>query len=176
MGFPCGSISVPNSVSFLIVISLLRYAKLVASVILKGPNSEVVSADQEFDVYRTGFHEFPPFWPSPSLVPAKASVLVGARKRLPVVEFGDFVRLNLREDEGAALCSICLQEIERRHEIREPTKCRHAFHRECLDGWVDEGHVTCPLCKTALFEGEEERSIVGDLRTTEANTNFFRDY
>ncbi|KAI6701923.1 hypothetical protein NL676_011059 [Syzygium grande] len=178
MGFPCGSISLPNSISLIILISLLRYAKHVASVILKRPSSEVVSADQEFDVYSTGFHEFSASWPSPSLVPATASVLAAAQKRLLVVEFGDFMRRwNLHADEGASLCAICLQEIERRHEIREPTKCRHAFHKECLDGWVDEGHVTCPLCRTALFEGEEERSSVGDLRTTErTNTYFFHDY
>lgn len=177
MGFSCGSISLPNSVSFVILISLLRDAKLVASVILKRPSSKVVLEDQEFDVHSTEFPEFLAFWPSPSLVPATARVLAGARKRLPVVEFGDFVRrLNLREDESAALCAICLQEIERRHQIREPTKCCHAFHRECLDGWVDEGHVTCPLCRTALFKGEEGRSSFGDLQTTETNTNFFRDY
>lgn len=164
MGFPCGSMSLPNSISFILLIGLLRYAKLMVRVILKRLSSEVVSADEEFDMYSSGFHEFPDFWPSPSLVPATASVQAGARKRLPVVEYGDFARrLNLCEDEGAALCAICLQEIGRRHEIREPTKCCHAFHRECLDGWVDEGHDTCPLCRTALFESEESE-ICGQQR------------
>lgn len=156
--------SLPNSISFILLIGLLRYAKLMVRVILKRLSSEVVSADEEFDMYSSGFHEFPDFWPSPSLVPATASVQAGARKRLPVVEYGDFARrLNLCEDEGAALCAICLQEIGRRHEIREPTKCCHAFHRECLDGWVDEGHDTCPLCRTALFESEESE-ICGQQR------------
>ncbi|KAF8033360.1 hypothetical protein BT93_D2078 [Corymbia citriodora subsp. variegata] len=143
--------SLPNSVSFIILISLLRYAKLVARVILKRPSSEVAWAYQELDVYSTESHEFPALWPSPSLVPPTPSLPAGSQNRLPVVEFGDFVRLNLCEDEGAALCAICLQEIERRHEIREPTK-------------------------TALFEGEEERSSVGNPWTSETNTYFFRDF
>ncbi|WP_422615257.1 RING finger domain-containing protein, partial [Corynebacterium parakroppenstedtii] len=31
------------------------------------------------------------------------------------------------------------------------TNCRHVFHRCCLDGWLDLGRMTCPLCRSPLL-------------------------
>ncbi|CAA6654480.1 unnamed protein product [Spirodela intermedia] len=30
-------------------------------------------------------------------------------------------------------------------------KCRHAFHRSCMDEWLDYGRSTCPLCRVPLL-------------------------
>ncbi|GIY82062.1 hypothetical protein CDAR_602851 [Caerostris darwini] len=43
-------------------------------------------------------------------------------------------------------CPICLE------QIWEPihTSCHHHFHEICIDKWVQEGHVTCPMCRSEL--------------------------
>lgn len=36
--------------------------------------------------------------------------------------------------------------------------CNHAFHYRCIGKWLAERSATCPLCKTELFDDEEEES------------------
>ncbi|KAL6291743.1 hypothetical protein ACE6H2_009253 [Prunus campanulata] len=40
--------------------------------------------------------------------------------------------------------------MEGSQAVREPCNCSHAFHRECLDVWIDEGQLTRPLCRSEL--------------------------
>ncbi|KAI3469064.1 hypothetical protein Pfo_025727 [Paulownia fortunei] len=95
---------------------------------------------------------------SPSLVPIPVHVVTAAIKnRVPLVQYQDFILRHQqqqdKEKESAELkvCSICLECIEWSHEIRELCNCSHLFHRECLDTWIDEGQVTCPLCRSMLL-------------------------
>ncbi|PIM99631.1 hypothetical protein CDL12_27874 [Handroanthus impetiginosus] len=94
---------------------------------------------------------------SPSLVPVPVQVVTTAIKnRVPIIQYHDFL-LRHKEEEGEEglcgekVCSICLECIEMKHEIRELCNCSHLFHRECLDTWIDEGQVTCPLCRSMLL-------------------------
>ncbi|PQQ04423.1 hypothetical protein Pyn_41098 [Prunus yedoensis var. nudiflora] len=48
---------------------------------------------------------------------------------------------------AAAAPSPCMEGSQ---AVREPCNCSHAFHRECLDVWIDEGQLTCPLCRSEL--------------------------
>ncbi|OVA04683.1 zinc finger protein [Macleaya cordata] len=52
--------------------------------------------------------------------------------------------------------------MERSHEIRELSNCCHVFHRECLDMWIDQYHLTCPLCRAKLVSCQREDQIVYD--------------
>uniref|UniRef100_N1R3Q6 Uncharacterized protein n=1 Tax=Aegilops tauschii TaxID=37682 RepID=N1R3Q6_AEGTA len=38
-----------------------------------------------------------------------------------------------------------------RHRVRELGNCAHAFHKACIDKWVDKGQATCPLCRALLL-------------------------
>ncbi|XP_051114623.1 brassinosteroid-responsive RING protein 1-like [Andrographis paniculata] len=95
---------------------------------------------------------------SPSLVPIPVRVVTAAIKsRVPVVQYRDLALLRGREECeeeelcGLKICSICLECIEWEHEVRELCNCDHVFHRGCLDTWMDEGQVTCPLCRSMLL-------------------------
>ncbi|CAG9318744.1 unnamed protein product [Blepharisma stoltei] len=44
-------------------------------------------------------------------------------------------------------CSICLDHFGVNEKIRELT-CKHTFHMECVDIWMQE-HETCPICRQA---------------------------
>ncbi|KAI9367223.1 hypothetical protein BJX61DRAFT_547696 [Aspergillus egyptiacus] len=52
----------------------------------------------------------------------------------------------LRIAEGER-CLICLSDYEAAEELRQLTKCRHLYHRECIDQWLTTGRNSCPLCR-----------------------------
>ncbi|KAL3738438.1 hypothetical protein ACJRO7_019902 [Eucalyptus globulus] len=83
------------------------------------------------------------------------------KSQVPVVEYVRFLqRHGLRVDKGASDdggCAVCLSSIEERDEVRELSNCSHAFHRECLDRWVDYNQATCPLCGSLLFPSKREK-------------------
>jgi RING-H2 zinc finger protein RHA1 len=100
---------------------------------------------------------------SPSLIPLH-SLMALIKKRLSVMEYGNLLERygahDNHEDVGM-VCSVCLDCVERSHEVRELSNCCHVFHRECLDRWVDEGQVTCPLCRSLLFPARGESRSSG---------------
>lgn len=44
-------------------------------------------------------------------------------------------------------CLICLSDYEVLEEVREISKCKHVFHRDCIDQWLTTGRNSCPLCR-----------------------------
>ncbi|KAF8989025.1 hypothetical protein BDQ17DRAFT_1414521 [Cyathus striatus] len=44
-------------------------------------------------------------------------------------------------------CLICLDEYESEDEVRV-MGCRHAFHRSCVDKWLETGRNNCPACRS----------------------------
>lgn len=120
--------------------------------------------------------------PSPIPVPVHA-VTACIKKRLPVVEFGQILDQIIRNNDGdgdeeekelpKTVCPICLDCIERSHEIRHLSNCDHIFHRDCLDCWVDEGQLTCPLCRSMLFPApaQGQRTILQEIHCMNINNN-----
>ncbi|XWS17716.1 hypothetical protein CRYUN_Cryun33cG0091100 [Craigia yunnanensis] len=43
-------------------------------------------------------------------------------------------------------CAVCISKFEDSDVLRLLPKCRHAFHMNCIDQWL-ERHSTCPLCR-----------------------------
>lgn len=60
---------------------------------------------------------------------------------LPAFKFG-----SLRGQKQGLECAVCLTGFEDQEILRLLPKCKHAFHMECVDTWLDE-HSTCPLCR-----------------------------
>lgn len=60
---------------------------------------------------------------------------------LPAFKFG-----SLRGQKHGLECAVCLTGFEDHEILRLLPKCKHAFHMECVDTWLDE-HSTCPLCR-----------------------------
>nr|XP_009758907.1 PREDICTED: RING-H2 zinc finger protein RHA4a-like [Nicotiana sylvestris]XP_016496638.1 PREDICTED: RING-H2 zinc finger protein RHA4a-like [Nicotiana tabacum] len=88
----------------------------------------------------------------PSLVTVPIEVATAAVKlKVPVLLYRDYLLLRRRGNELVKGCSICLESMELEDEVRELITCTHVFHRGCLDTWVNDGHVTCPLCRSMLL-------------------------
>ncbi|XP_057787169.1 RING-H2 finger protein ATL43-like [Salvia miltiorrhiza] len=60
---------------------------------------------------------------------------------LPMFRFS-----SLRGHKDGLECAVCLNKFEAEEVLRLLPKCKHAFHVECVDTWL-EAHSTCPLCR-----------------------------
>lgn len=64
-----------------------------------------------------------------------------------VVESLPFFRFSsLRGSRDGLECAVCLAKFEDVEVLRLLPKCKHAFHIDCIDQWLDK-HSTCPLCR-----------------------------
>lgn len=60
-------------------------------------------------------------------------------------------------------CRICLRGYEVNQFVRKLPRCKHKFHKDCIDSWLLHSHPTCPVDGqvvwdpvTAQLEAEEE--------------------
>ncbi|KAL8493439.1 hypothetical protein ACS0TY_024592 [Phlomoides rotata] len=60
---------------------------------------------------------------------------------LPMFRFS-----SLRGQKDGLECAVCLNKFDADEVLRLLPKCKHAFHVECIDTWL-EAHSTCPLCR-----------------------------
>lgn len=58
-------------------------------------------------------------------------------------------------------CAVCLSQLDEHDEVRELRNCRHVFHKDCIDRWVDhdadhdDNHNSCPLCRAPLLTASQ---------------------
>lgn len=75
-------------------------------------------------------------------------------------------RNRLDESEAEADCVVCLNLLEEGDHVRR-LACRHVFHRDCFDGWLNQLNFSCPLCRAKLPSDERvvctRRRVAGDL-------------
>lgn len=66
------------------------------------------------------------------------------------------------DDEGCQYpgeCAICLSTFEAEDRIKI-TPCRHAFHEECIQSWLQQAR-TCAMCRVDLVAAAEELQVSG---------------
>lgn len=69
-----------------------------------------------------------------------------------VIESLPFFRFStLKGWRNGLECSICLSKFEDVEILRLLPKCKHAFHINCVDQWL-ERHSGCPLCRCKVSE------------------------
>lgn len=57
------------------------------------------------------------------------------------------------------VCSICLGEYAQGVEVRALPKCRHVFHKGCVDRWLLTRSSFCPICRARAVERAVEPEI-----------------
>ncbi|XP_028760851.1 E3 ubiquitin-protein ligase ATL42-like [Neltuma alba] len=53
---------------------------------------------------------------------------------------------SLKGSKEGLECAVCLSKFDDVEVLRLLPKCKHAFHMNCIDRWL-ECHSTCPLCR-----------------------------
>ncbi|XP_022865408.1 E3 ubiquitin-protein ligase ATL42-like [Olea europaea var. sylvestris] len=98
------------------------------------------------------------------------SALLASRSRFSgigrsVIESLPFFRFSsLKGSKEGLECAVCLSRFEETEVLRLLPKCKHAFHMNCIDKWL-ENHSSCPICR--------HKFDVGDLSSL-TYTNSFR--
>ncbi|GKV00365.1 hypothetical protein SLEP1_g13060 [Rubroshorea leprosula] len=80
---------------------------------------------------------------------------------LPIFRFS-----SLRGEKDGLECAVCLNKFEPTEVLRLLPKCKHAFHVECVDTWLD-AHSTCPLCRYRV--DPEDILLIGDTHVLHEN-------
>ncbi|KAK6140800.1 hypothetical protein DH2020_025461 [Rehmannia glutinosa] len=155
MGYLYHAIRIPRAITITFFLNIFTHARFIFIGALthlglyKPPPEEEPNSRDNYILILDGS--------CPSLVPIPVHVVTAAIKnRVPIVQFKDFIQKQQIQEEKESVdelkvCSICLECIETTHDIRELCNCSHLFHRECLDTWIDEGQITCPLCRSMLL-------------------------
>ncbi|KAI4317219.1 hypothetical protein L6164_025109 [Bauhinia variegata] len=56
----------------------------------------------------------------------------------------------LKPPDNIDQCRVCLSEFEEGEKVRN-LKCKHTFHKDCLDKWLQQCLATCPLCRNQVL-------------------------
>lgn len=83
---------------------------------------------------------------------------------LPIFRFG-----SLTGQKDGLDCAVCLCKFESSQVLRLLPKCKHAFHVECVDTWLD-AHSTCPLCRSRI-DPEDVLLVVEDKDSSSSSTS-----
>ncbi|OWM79686.1 hypothetical protein CDL15_Pgr023098 [Punica granatum] len=143
MGFACGGAALRMSFATL---QLLGFSllKTIFQIIV----SHLAMPDKSLQPERDD-HD-PQDRPPASLAPLPPRLITESiKKRLPLTRISK-CRLS-KILTTAPLCVVCMDGVAPEQEIRQLSNCRHVFHAECLDAWIEQGHVTCPLCRSKLL-------------------------
>ncbi|XP_004502459.1 uncharacterized protein [Cicer arietinum] len=65
-------------------------------------------------------------------------------------------------------CSVCLSEFEEGEKVRS-LKCKHTFHKDCLDKWLQDYLATCPLCRNKVLPDHVVSKHRDQLRNQQGN-------
>jgi hypothetical protein len=62
-------------------------------------------------------------------------------------------------------CSICLEKCQIQIEV---LACGHTFHIECIAKWLEQGYMTCPMCRCKV-KHKDSPILIGSILNTYYN-------
>ncbi|KAM3344357.1 E3 ubiquitin-protein ligase RHA2A [Capsicum galapagoense] len=70
------------------------------------------------------------------------------------------------DEASGSSCVVCLSRFGDGEHVRK-LSCKHVFHKECFDGWLDTFNFICPICRSPLVSEERveitRRRVVWDV-------------
>uniref|UniRef100_A0A6N2LL55 RING-type domain-containing protein n=1 Tax=Salix viminalis TaxID=40686 RepID=A0A6N2LL55_SALVM len=67
----------------------------------------------------------------------------------PTISFSE----KLTRQQDSVECAICLAKYSEGEGVRK-LNCKHTFHKDCLDKWLQKCLATCPLCRAKVLPDE----------------------
>ncbi|KAA1074781.1 hypothetical protein PGT21_020082 [Puccinia graminis f. sp. tritici] len=74
-------------------------------------------------------------------------------------------------DPDPARCPICLSEFQSSDLNFWWEECRHQFHNQCIQPWIDNHHLTCPLCRHLIPADKRPSTARPSLLSMRSPTN-----
>jgi hypothetical protein len=71
-------------------------------------------------------------------------------------------------------CAVCLADFRDGERLRQLPSCRHAFHIDCIDAWL-QATANCPLCRATVVSQEAAAGQLNVDLNTEAQDDDHRD-
>lgn len=68
-------------------------------------------------------------------------------------------------DNAASDCIVCLSTLKTGDQVRK-LDCRHLFHKQCLEGWLQHLNFNCPLCRSPLLPHQGHGPLASTTTTT----------
>ena len=59
----------------------------------------------------------------------------------------------IKESNCSNTCLICMDDFTEEDLVRKLPKCKHIYHKECIDKWIVK-KSTCPICR-AIYSTHE---------------------
>ncbi|KAJ3686295.1 hypothetical protein LUZ61_015459 [Rhynchospora tenuis] len=84
---------------------------------------------------------------------------------IPTIRYQRDIQHSHGTSGGWAQCAICLSFLEEGEMARQLPECKHLFHVECIDKWLNS-HATCPLCRSSVGD-----QIAGSEKNLEAQAS-----
>ncbi|KAJ6776592.1 RING ZINC FINGER PROTEIN-RELATED [Salix koriyanagi] len=156
MGIPFIAVNMPKNFCFKFLVGFLTFIKLVFLLTLSNlrisrPPRLLYTSDQDQDSTEGYVLLIDELCSSPIPVPVSTLARL-IKNKLQAITYSSLLeRTGKLEDDQENVCSVCLDCIHGRDEVRKLCNCSHVFHLKCLDSWVDQAHVTCPTCRSMLF-------------------------
>ncbi|XP_050215894.1 E3 ubiquitin-protein ligase ATL42-like [Mercurialis annua] len=87
-----------------------------------------------------------------------------------VIESLPFFKFSsLKGSKKGLECAVCLSKFEDIEVLRLLPKCKHAFHIDCVDQWLEK-HSSCPLCRCKV--SSEDAKIIAFSNSLRFLTNY----
>lgn len=65
---------------------------------------------------------------------------------LPIEEFNKYPVHKANQNDHNKECYICLDKYIENEELTT-LPCNHVFHKQCIQTWLCNEHITCPICR-----------------------------
>ncbi|KAI3995509.1 hypothetical protein MKX01_007311 [Papaver californicum] len=80
------------------------------------------------------------------IIPTSTSARFSGIDKTLIESLPFFKFSTLKGSKQGLECAVCLSKFEDTEVLRLLPKCKHAFHINCVDQWL-ERHSSCPLCR-----------------------------
>ncbi|XP_050204652.1 E3 ubiquitin-protein ligase RHA2B-like [Mercurialis annua] len=80
--------------------------------------------------------------------------VITTTKYIQLIEEKNPTVIHSCKQSPVAECAVCLSEFGDGDYVRKLVKCKHVFHRDCVDKWLQQYLATCPLCRTKVLPDE----------------------
>lgn len=109
------------------------------------------------------------------LIPAPLSIRISGTDEALINSLPSFRYSSFKGSKEGLDCSVCLSKYEDTEILRFLPKCKHAFHLNCVDQWL-QNHRSCPLCRQKV-EAEDIRTFKGSsiLKFSQSKADHFEE-